>query len=112
MQISDIFDPNGGHQDEWDKKTTKEKTKIATLQKSIQVLVDAFNTGLYKPTSGWRSVRGNRACGGHPRSRHLSGHARDFVPRSGVCSRRAPKLPDGFRVVRSPLCWHVVWPGR
>lgn len=122
MISTDIFDPEGGHDNAWARVPASVKIAIEVYQQCIQREVDKRNPGKYRPTSGWRSDSGNRnisrsdsgsrRASGVVDSRHLWGGARDFVPVD--TNYRLPPVvcPSMFRVLRSPAtgpfrCWHV-----
>jgi hypothetical protein len=74
-------------------------------------------------TSGRRTVEGNRAVGGVPNSRHLTGDAADFTPRGGesmaqLAARLRSQFPnarvvnEGDHVHVQQSGWNVPYHGR
>jgi len=82
---------------------------IRTIQNAIQTEIDSKNPGMFRPSSGFRSEQINRLHGGSLESLHRLGCARDFVPVEPLTfNTGAPSVDSArFRVIRSPLCWHV-----
>lgn len=100
MNNHEIFDPKGGHAQAWERLPDYLRQSFSAMQRTIQEEIDRKNPGKYRVVSGWRSDRGNRACGGIVDSDHLWALARDFRSVDGgntpprVCSKR-------FQVIRS-----------
>lgn len=112
MQPRDVFDPVGGHDDEWKRLPETIRGTIKALQEGIQNSIDYSNPGKFRPTSGWRSDKGNRSNRGMVGSLHLWGAARDFVPVDSAYRLPPVVRSDRLQVVRSPKtgkfrCWHV-----
>lgn len=104
MKSEDVYDEP--QKAEWAEMPAEDQFSVIAIQRVIQAAVEILNPGKFVPTSGWRGVAGNKACGGAARSRHLLGLARDFVSVDGVLGD-PPIVPYCMRVVRSPRCWHV-----
>ena len=81
------------------------------MQHKIQAEIDEKNSGLFRPTSGFRSETTNRKYGGTIESLHRVGVARDFVPVNGLFDNPPAVDPAWFLVRRSPRCWHVEYKG-
>lgn len=108
LKASDIYDPEetrgGGHAAAFNALPDEQQTTFRLLQEVLQLVVDIWNDGEFRPTSGWRWIKANTAVGGRHNSLHIWALARDFVNVSG---RHPPRVPKGFRVIRSSDCWHV-----
>lgn len=108
MNADDIYDPQGqgATKEEWEALPLAVRAHTTLLQQALQSEIDRENPRQFRPSSGWRSPRGNRAVGGVHNSDHLKGLARDFV-RVGGCRNCPPRVGGSFQVIRSKGCWHV-----
>jgi hypothetical protein len=119
MDRLDIYDPQEPwaslHREVFDTLPQAMRLAIQHNQARIQTLIEAaveeeFGKEALKdlrPTSGFRSYRGNKKAGGKPNSDHLLGCARDFAAVGVFRDQFVFSLSGCYKVIKSKNCWHV-----
>ena len=118
MKLDDIYDNNGIHgiwnKEAFDKLPVTLRYFISSTQNTIvakvkKKVVEQYGESgladLYK-TSGFRSFKANRDCGGVADSLHLYGCAVDFA-KKGIFKDKFVELCCNLELIDSGKCWHV-----